>query len=73
MKQNYKKSWDKQRGKFVKTHRLVMEKSLGRSLSYLEVVHHIDGNIKNNNINNLVVMSLEEHTSMHCAGKRKKT
>lgn len=50
-------------------HRLIIEKLLGRKLLRTEIVHHIDGNIRNNNINNLVVMSLAEHSKLHMTGR----
>jgi len=40
---------------YIRKHRLVMEKLLGRRLKNEEVVHHIDGNKKNNNPNNLML------------------
>lgn len=47
-------------------HRWVMEKSLGRRLSYKEVVHHIDGDKLNNRIKNLKLFSCqEEHDKYH--------
>ena len=42
---------------YVYEHRLVMEKKLGRYLTKEEVVHHIDGNRLNNDINNLELFS----------------
>ncbi len=42
-------------------HRIVMEKHLGRPLLSEEHIHHIDGNPKNNDINNLQIMSNSEH------------
>jgi len=40
-------------GNYVAVHRLAMEDKLGRYLTKIEVVHHIDGNIKNNDPKNL--------------------
>ena len=42
---------------YVLEHRLVMERVLGRFLLESEVVHHIDGNRKNNSPENLMVFS----------------
>ena len=51
---------------YVFEHRLVMEKKLGRYLTKKEVVHHIDGNPRNNRILNLrLFKSVGEHTSFH--------
>ncbi len=51
---------------YVMEHRLVVEKKLGRFLKPEEVVHHIDGNKRNNDINNLMVFkSSSEHLSFH--------
>lgn len=38
---------------YIAEHRYIMECQLGRYLTKEEVVHHIDGNKKNNNISNL--------------------
>lgn len=38
---------------YVREHRLVMEQTLGRFLTRLEVVHHLDGNRGNNAPENL--------------------
>jgi len=54
-------------------HRYLMEKKLGRKLSYLEVVHHIDGNKSNNHINNLSPMSYEKHSGLHGKIKHSKS
>lgn len=46
-------------------YKLIMEKYLGRYLKNDEVVHHIDGDITNNNIKNLQVMTQSEHINLH--------
>lgn len=42
-------------------HRVIMERHLGRKLRDNEIVHHKDGNRKNNNIENLQLMIKNEH------------
>ena len=42
-------------------HRYLMEQKIGRKLKKGEVVHHLDGNIKNNVITNLVLTTHSEH------------
>lgn len=54
---------------YVLEHRVIMENHLGRLLNANEVVHHIDGNKKNNNILNLELMTREQHTSEHSRQK----
>lgn len=46
-------------------HRYVLEQKLGRELKVNEHVHHIDGNRKNNNPDNLEIMNAFVHKSMH--------
>jgi hypothetical protein len=50
---------------YVLEHRIVMENYLGRLLNSSEVVHHINGDKKDNNISNLEVMKRTEHSRMH--------
>ena len=52
-------------GTYRGEHRLIMEKSLGRSLLSEEIVHHIDGDKLNNNIDNLCLMSRKQHADIH--------
>lgn len=58
----------KVKGKRIDEHRFVMEQILGRKLESYEIVHHKDGNKLNNNPDNLVVMTLEEHSRLHMIG-----
>ena len=52
-------------GKTIPEHRYIMEQHLGRKLERNELVHHIDGDRLNNTIENLEVMTIEEHARMH--------
>ena len=47
-------------------HRVIAEQKIGRSLRKGEVVHHIDGNFRNNAPDNLMVLkSQSEHCKIH--------
>lgn len=46
-------------------HRVVMENHLNRKLLKHEIIHHIDGNKSNNDINNLWLTNLSDHTKAH--------
>lgn len=50
---------------YVQEHRLVIEKHLKRLLLPSEIVHHKDGNRKNNCLDNLELMNLSKHTTIH--------
>jgi hypothetical protein len=53
------------KGGYVTEHRIIMELHLGRRLKKGEVVHHIDGNKLNNNINNLLLLNKKTHRDIH--------
>lgn len=63
------------KSKYVPEHRLVVEAHIGRELTDGEVVHHKDRNKTNNHIDNLQVMTPEEHSQLHAdlghLGRRK--
>jgi hypothetical protein len=49
--------------------RLIMEQHLGRKLKPNEDVHHIDGDVTNNDISNLQVLDHVEHEKLHNPAK----
>lgn len=54
-------------GKNFQEHRLVWEENFGKIPEGC-VVHHIDGDRKNNNIDNLAIMASGAHTRLHNLG-----
>lgn len=46
-------------------HRVLAEQKIGRPLQPGEMVHHIDGNFRNNHPDNLQIVSRSEHIKIH--------
>ena len=51
--------------KFVMLHTVIMERSIGRYLNKDEVVHHVNGVRDDDRIENLQLMKIRDHQSMH--------
>jgi hypothetical protein len=63
-----KRIWDNPfftQGEWITQHRYNMAMLLGRKLLKSEVVHHIDMNKRNNNINNLWLCNASQHQTAH--------
>ena len=52
-------------GKTRDEHRIIMENYTGRTLEFNEIVHHKDGNKRNNNIENLKILDRSTHMRLH--------
>lgn len=60
-------------GERVAEHRYIMEEALGRKLLPKEIVHHMNHIIRDNRLENLMLMSWTEHSSYHGGFPRKRT
>lgn len=63
------RAYIKETKKVVSYPRLLLEEKLGRALCEDEQVHHVDGDLRNNDISNLEVMRLGEHQQHHSPAK----
>ncbi len=62
---------DKKTKKKYKRSRVIYQIYNSVKLNKFNLIHHIDNNKGNDNIENLKVLAQEEHNSLHCAGKRR--
>lgn len=52
---------------YILEHRMVLEDAIGRPLRSDEVVHHINGDKRDNRLSNLTILTNSEHAALHAA------
>lgn len=65
---NYAVVWDHPfatKNGYVLEHRVIVENAIGRLLDKSEVVHHKNGDKKDNRLSNLEVMTRSNHSKLH--------
>ena len=70
---DYVRRWDNETRSWAYEHREVIETFIGRKLHENEHVHHIDGNPKNNLIENLEIVAPGEHARIHIPALKNRT
>ena len=66
----YKNIYLEDTGKYVKEHQLIWCQNNNMCfIPFGTVIHHIDGNKLNNNINNLILLDNKTHISVHKTGQ----
>lgn len=66
-KDGYRQVWDRGRRRYIREHRAVAEKLIGRRLPSQIIVHHMDEDTKNNDPRNLMLLRRREHSAIHAA------
>ena len=61
------KIWGENQGRYE--HRVIVEESLGRPLENHEIIHHKNGNTQDNRLDNLEVLTRQEHNRTHGTGR----
>jgi hypothetical protein len=61
----FAKGYTEHNNKVRYVHRIIMEQSLGRSLEFNEVVHHKNGDKKDNRLENLELVTRSNHSKTH--------
>ena len=75
---NYKNGFSVRNGYIIDNyqnkylHRIKFENKIGRKLRRFEVVHHKNGNRKDNRISNLELLDICKHTSIHVKNRPRK-
>jgi hypothetical protein len=54
----------------IREHIYLIQEKLGRQLDKNEVIHHIDGNKLNNNMNNLDLCTVQQHNNCHAKSEK---
>lgn len=75
-KEGYKQVWapkssEARENGYAPKHRLVMSRKLGRPLGHDEIVHHKNGNKRDNRARNLQIMSRSAHYKVHHTKKKR--
>jgi len=64
-KDGHYRAWDTKKLSYRPEHRIVMEKTMNKTLPQSLIVHHKDNNRINNKIENLAIMERSEHSKWH--------